>query len=110
MCGSCYQLERNKIRRDATITKNDISGISKFANARWMDTNAVLSNLRITNRNLRRKMNRLIDKYHKNMEDFEMEFKDEGVVYKYLNKVFEHMNDNRGKFTTVIMESVMRVL
>ena len=75
-----------------------------------MDTNAVLDNLRKGKRNMRKQMNRLIDKYHKNMEDFEMEFKEEGVVYKYLNKVFEHMNENRGKFTTVIMESVMRVL
>ena len=57
-----------------------------------------------------KRLNYLIEKYNKRKYDMEMEFNNEGAVFKYIRKVFDTLNNNKGKFTRIIMDGVMRVL
>ena len=57
-----------------------------------------------------KRMNYLIEKYNKRKYNIEMEFNNEGAVFKYIRKVFDTLNNDKGEITRIIMDGVIRVL
>ena len=77
--------------------KHETSGIKKNTNARWIETTTTMNKLRRDHRNLRRRINYLIDKYNKSKVEIKMEFKNGSAVYAYMDKMFKNLKKTKGK-------------
>ena len=105
-CRDCYLSEYNLRRQSERSTQK----ISKYTNARYLNTPRVMSMMRHERRMLNRRMNRLISRYRKTKVETVLKFKDGSKPYNHLQKVFAYMKSNKGEFVKEVIESTLRII